>query len=140
MLWAVMAGGWWFFGYRSGHGGTGDANATVVRTPAGAVGDALGRLKGRWERVDGGYVIEIRSVAADGALEAAYFNPAPIHVSRANATSTDGVVRVFVELRDVNYPGSTYTLAYDPARDVLEGTYFQALERQQFDVAFVRRP
>ena len=47
-------------------------------------------------------------------------------------------MKVFVELRDVNYPGSTYTLAYDPAADQLRGVYFQALERQSFDVSFVR--
>ena len=48
-------------------------------------------------------------------------------------------MKLFVELRDVNYPGSTYSLRYDPARDVLEGAYFQAMEQQTFDVSFVRR-
>ena len=97
------------------------------------------KLTGRWQRSDGGYVIEIRSVAADGALDAGYFNPAPIHVSQARLTSPGGKPQVFVELRDVNYPGSTYTLTYDGANDQLAGVYFQAVEQQQFDVVFVRQ-
>jgi len=36
------------------------------------------------------------------------------------------------------YPGSTYTLTYDPRRDQLEGVYFQAAMQQRFDVVFVR--
>lgn len=39
----------------------------------------------------------------------------------------------------MNYPGSTYKLIYDPARDALAGLYFQALQQQTFDVEFVRR-
>jgi hypothetical protein len=45
---------------------------------------------------------------------------------------------VFVELRDVNYPGSTYTLRYEPARDRLVGLYDQAAQRQHYDLIFVR--
>ena len=47
---------------------------------------------------------------------------------------------MFIELRDVNYPGSTYTLTYDPATDQLSGNYFQAVRRENFDVVFVRQP
>ena len=36
------------------------------------------------------------------------------------------------------YPGSTYTLTYDPRRDQLEGVYFQAAMQQRFDMVFVR--
>ena len=73
-----------------------------------------------------------------GKLEAAYFNPRPIHVAKAEASQEAGTVRVFIELRDVNYPGSTYTLTYDAERDELEGRYFQAVARETFDVHFVR--
>jgi hypothetical protein len=45
---------------------------------------------------------------------------------------------VFVELRDVNYPGSTYTLQYDAASDRLMGTYFQAVAKQTFRIEFAR--
>lgn len=44
------------------------------------------KLKGNWLRQDGGYVIEIRSMSSDGKLDAAYFNPNPIHAYRAEAT------------------------------------------------------
>ena len=66
-------------------------------------------------------------------------NPGPINIARAEWQRKDGGLQVFIELRDVNYPGSTYSLGYDAGRDVLEGTYFQAMERQTYDVSFVRR-
>lgn len=96
------------------------------------------RLKGRWLRTEGGYVIEIRSVEPSGHVDAAYFNPRPIHVAKAEATHDGEALRLFIELRDVNYPGSQYSLRYDAGRDVLEGTYFQAIQRETFAVSFVR--
>ncbi len=96
------------------------------------------RLEGKWVRPDGGYVLELRNVRKDGSLTAAYFNPRPIKVFRAEAAKKGGTLTVFVELRDVNYPGSTYTLQFDPATDQLKGKYFQAVERQTFDILFVR--
>jgi len=98
------------------------------------------KLTGRWLRPDGGYNLEIRSAAPDGKLEAAYFNPRPIHVAKAEASRDGGSLKVFIELRDVNYPGSTYTLIYDPANDQLKGDYFQAALKQTFDVFFTRVP
>ena len=95
-------------------------------------------LQGKWLRVDGSYVIEIRSVADDGKMDATYSNPKPINVSKARATRTDDTIKVSVELQDVNYPGSTYTLTYDPGEDVLEGIYYQAVQKQQFQVRFIR--
>jgi hypothetical protein len=98
----------------------------------------FGKLPGKWLRPDGGYVLEIRSVAPDGKLDASYANPRPINVSRAEATQDGGATKVFVELRDVNYPGSTYTLVYQPENDQLAGIYYQAALQQQFDVFFER--
>lgn len=95
-------------------------------------------LVGRWQRTDGGYVIEIRQVASDGSMTAGYFNPRPINVSRASASLFKGYVKVEVELRDTGYPGSTYTLLYDMDRDALVGLYYQAVQQQNFDVVFVR--
>ncbi|MEE8573284.1 MAG: hypothetical protein V3T20_08455 [Gemmatimonadota bacterium] len=114
---------------------------TLARAPAipdVVVVDAQ-RLTGRWVRADAPYVIEIASAADDGSLEAAYYNPRVINVSHAESRVIDGTLEVFVELRDVNYPGSTYTLRYDAADDVLQGVYFQAVLRQSFDVVFVRQ-
>ena len=71
-------------------------------------------------------------------MAAGYFNPKSIHVAQAEASREGGVMKVFIELRDVNYPGSTYTLTYDPASDQLTGVYYQAVEKQRFSVAFVR--
>lgn len=138
----VVTGAWWHF--TKAPGPTESAVATTV--PNTSATDSSARatstpevLVGRWQRADGGYVLEIRSVGRDGTLDTGYFNPAPIHVSQARVTSTAGVIKAFVELRDVNYPGSTYTLTYDAANDLLVGEYYQAVERQRFDVAFTRR-
>jgi hypothetical protein len=95
-------------------------------------------LKGRWLRPDGGYVLEIRSVDANGKIDAVYLNPKPINIAKAEATRDGSTVKVFVELRAPNYPGSTYTLTYDPQQDQLRGIYFQAVQQQRFDVYFVR--
>lgn len=96
------------------------------------------RLMGRWLRPDGGYVLELRETPSGQGVEALYFNPRPIHVGRAELREEGGAISVFVELRDVNYPGSTYTLVYDPKADRLRGNYFQALLREDYDVEFVR--
>lgn len=96
------------------------------------------KLKGKWERPDGGYILEIRDVGADGKLDASYANPSPIKVSRALAYSEGGQTKVFVELTDVNYPGCTYKLAWDAKNDQLFGLYYQAAMQQTYDVAFAR--
>ena len=104
-------------------------------------GDALvsyEKLQGRWQRGDGGYIIDIRKVEADGTLTVAYLNPRPINVAKAEASMAGDVLKVFVELRDVNYPGSIYQLTYDPAADRLRGTYFQAALLETYDVEFTR--
>jgi hypothetical protein len=96
------------------------------------------RLQGRWQRPDGGYVLEIREIDGSGKMVAAYFNPRPINVSRAEASQEGTTTKVFVELQDRNYPGSTYTLTYDSGSNQLVGTYFQAALQQSFGVVFVR--
>ena len=98
------------------------------------------RLVGRWIRPDGGYVLEIRRAQVDGRLDAAYLNPRSIKVSRAEWRREEGRLLVFVELRDVNYPGSTYNLRFVPDRDRLVGAYYQAVQKQTFDVEFAKQP
>jgi hypothetical protein len=95
-------------------------------------------LKGRWVRTDGGYVIEVRNVDAGGRLQAAYYNPNPVNVSRAEAARSGAAVTVFIELRAPGYPGSTYTLIHDPKSDLLKGVYHHAGLQQNFEVIFVR--
>jgi hypothetical protein len=104
----------------------------------GATIPGFGTLTGRWLRLDGTYVLEIRSVAASGSVDATYLNPEPVNVARAEATREGSALKVFVELQAPGYPGSTYTLTYDPRNDQLTGVYYQAVLQQRFDVRFVR--
>jgi hypothetical protein len=140
---AVLVGGvyWWSRGRHADAPAAVVSPAVTATSPPAAPAAAapLQELAGHWVRIDGGYVLEIRGVEAGGKVDAAYFNPRPIHVAKAEASQDGAAVKLFVELRDVNYPGSTYSLSYDPARDVLEGAYFQAMKQQTFDVSFVRR-
>lgn len=110
----------------------------VAAVSSAAAENDLERLSGRWLRTDGGYVLELRDFKEDGSLKAQYFNPRSIHVSRAAFHRQDGDIILFIELRDVNYPGSTYKLRYDRARDRLKGTYFQAVLGETYDIEFVR--
>jgi len=96
------------------------------------------RLAGRWVRPDGGYILELQEIKKDGSLRAAYFNPRPIKVFSAKWSRTERKIDLFVELRDVNYPGSTYNLRYESKTDRLKGIYFQAVERQTFEIQFIR--
>jgi hypothetical protein len=114
------------------------ANASNPTAVAAASNPLFEKLKGKWLRPDGGYVLEILSVESSGKIEAEYSNPRPIHVSKAEASQDGGATKVFVELRDVNYPGCTYTLTYDPGSDQLAGIYYQAAIQQQFEVSFER--
>lgn len=93
---------------------------------------------GKWLRPDGGYLLELSDIQPGGRLKAAYFNPRPIKVSKAAWRRVNAQIQVFIELRDVNYPGSTYTLTYSAECDRLEGIYYQAALKQTFDVVFVR--
>ena len=104
----------------------------------GSAGRGFAPLTGRWFRLDGGYVLEIRGVDAVGKMDASYLNPRPIHVAKAQATREGSTLKAFVELQAYGYPGSTYTLTYDPAGDQLCGVYYQAVLQQRFDVCFVR--
>lgn len=96
-------------------------------------------LKGHWVRPDGGYVILIKGVGADGALDAMYFNPNPLPFALARAAHDGARLRVSLELRAGGYAGSTYELAYDAGTDRLQGVYYQAVAKQRFEVAFVRK-
>jgi len=103
-----------------------------------SVSPELAKLVGKWQRPDGGYIVEIKSLDEGGKLDVAYFNPNPIHVSRAVAWRDKGTSKLVVELHDINYPGSTYTLEYNPQSDQLFGQYFQAALRETFEVVFSR--
>lgn len=112
--------------------------ATSLPAPMAATAPGMQQLKGKWLRLDGGYILEVRDVDASGKMEAVYLNPRPIHVARAEATRNGTALQMLVELQAPGYPGSTYTLHYEPQRDQLEGSYFQATLQQRFEVVFVR--
>jgi len=95
-------------------------------------------LIGDWVRTDANYLIKINKVNGDGTLEAQYFNPKPINVGKANWEESYGNLTITVELRDVNYPGSTYALSYLPDRDILAGDYHQAVQGLNYYVEFIR--
>jgi hypothetical protein len=98
----------------------------------------LAILIGRWVRTDARYTIIIKSVDPSGKMDATYSNPNPINVSKAEVSVEGGTLKMFIELRDIGYPGSTYTLTYVPVADRLTGVYYQAVIQQKFDIVFQR--
>lgn len=139
----VAAGGFWWTKGRHADAPTAAVPAaeTQATNPLASVttpNPGFEKLKGRWLRPDGGYIVEIRSVEPSGKMDLSYFNPRPIHVARAEALQEGETVKVFIELRDVDYPGCTYNLAYEAGSDQLVGIYYQAAIQQQFEVVFER--
>ena len=100
---------------------------------------AFERIKGKWMRSDGGYVLEFKQLKANNELDVAYFNPNPIHVGKARMYEERGFTKVFVELQDVNYPGSRYTLILNADKNQLVGNYFQATQQVDYEVAFEKQ-
>jgi hypothetical protein len=99
---------------------------------------AAKQLEGRWVRQDGGYILDLQDISPDGNMKAFYFNPRNINVHQASWKFEDERLILYVELRDVNYPGSNYTLMYRASQDLLWGSYFQAVQKQTMDIYFVR--
>lgn len=116
--------------------------AVAASAPAapGAVPEAVRKVFGRWLRADGGYVLELRGGDLSGVLQAGYFNPKSINVSRAVWMQGGAGLQVAVELNDLGYPGATYLLTYDAQNDRLAGQYTQPQMQQTFDVEFMRQP
>ncbi len=112
----------------------------AATTPAPVAAANVAKVKGRWLRPDGGYILAITAIEADGRAEAGYFNPNPIKVAWATVGAEGAELKVKVELRDQNYPGCLYKLTYVADKDRLVGTYFQAQMQQTYDVEFVREP
>jgi len=101
---------------------------------------AMLALQGNWIRTDAPhYMIKLRH-GQDGTLQAAYFNPNPIHVGKTETAEQGGLVQILIELQDANYPGSTYVLTYDRLQDLLQGIYYHPASKQSYDVTFVRQP
>ncbi len=99
----------------------------------------FGVLVGSWVRTDGGYVIRVGDIKANGQVAAEYFNPRSIHVAEAIASMQKKLVKLFVRLQDTGYPGSTYKLYYYAEKDALVGFYYQATMNKTFEVIFLRK-
>ncbi len=97
------------------------------------------QLIGDYLRSDGIYTLKIFSISEDGKIDAAYFNPNPIHVGSAKWIYKNNSFYISIELRDVNYPGSTYTLQYFPEKKELAGNYYQATQQTNYNVVFIRQ-
>jgi hypothetical protein len=95
-------------------------------------------LIGDWTRTDSPYQLKITELLDDGTMKVGYFNPKSINVGKSSWKNSNGVLEIYVELRDVNYPGSSYTLYYFPEKDLLAGKYFQAVEGLSYDIGFMR--
>lgn len=115
------------------------ANAPAAKSAEKPVPDAVKKLLGRWLRTDGGYVLELKGADVSGVVQAAYYNPKPINVSRAIWMQGAQGLQVMVELNDVGYPGATYVLSHDAQTDRLVGQYNQPAMQQSFDIEFLRQ-
>lgn len=98
-----------------------------------------GIITGEWQRTDGGYLIRISNVQADGQAKVEYFNPRPIHVARASISTQEELIKLFITFQDKGYEGSTYTLFYYAEKDALVGFYYQAVMDKTFEVIFTRK-
>ncbi len=114
------------------------AAPAATKAPA-AVPEAVRKLLGKWVRADGGYVLELKGADLSGVMQAGYFNPKSINVSRAVWMQGGAGLQVAVELNDVGYPGATYLLTYDAQADKFTGQYTQPQMQQTFDIEFVRQ-
>lgn len=139
IIWLALAGfaaavGWWLWPVPPPPSALSGAAPAAASTAAADYAPLIGK----WQRSDGDYLIEILSAAPDGKLEAKYYNPGPISVGKAMGVIDGGQLTALVELRDVNYPGSTYRLRH--AGNKMSGDYFQATQGETFQVEFIRVP
>lgn len=134
---ALAALPWGALGLALAQGPTPAGKAVATAVAPGAV--ELDKLTGAWVRPDGGYVILIKGAAANGELQASYFNPNPLPFATAMARRDGEALRVTFELRAGGYNGSIYELRYDAATDRLTGTFYQAVAKQTYGVQFSRK-
>ncbi|MES2694515.1 MAG: hypothetical protein V4773_13650 [Verrucomicrobiota bacterium] len=155
VLGAALASSFILFGCKKAEpaaGGSAASSAAAPATPTAAtkaepakaasnatVPEGVKKLLGRWVRTDGGYALELRNPDISGKLEAGYYNPKSINVSRSIWMQGGPGLQVAVELNDTGYPGATYVLNYDAQGDRLVGQYTQPQMQQTFEVEFLRQ-
>ncbi len=95
-----------------GAGAQGPAPASTAPPAAPATAKPnLDVVKGTWVRPDGGYVIDVKGVGADGRLEATYFNPNQLPFAKAQASNDGGVLRVALVIQAGGDAGRPTTFA-----------------------------
>lgn len=96
-------------------------------------------LAGEWQRTDGSYLVKVSDVQPDGKAVVEYFNPKPIHVEQSATSTQKDLIKLFIQLQDTGYEGSTYTLYYYSEKDALAGFYYQATMDRTYKVIFMRK-
>ena len=96
-------------------------------------------LAGEWQRTDGSYLVKVSDVQTDGKAVVEYFNPKPIHVEQSAISTQKDLLKLFIQLQDTGYEGSTYTLYYYAEKDALAGFYYQATMDRTYKVIFMRK-
>ena len=107
--------------------------------PSPATKPDYGIISGEWQRTDGGYLLRISDVQANGQAKVEYFNPRPIHIAQAVISTQKELVKLSIKFQDKGYEGSTYTLFYYAEKDALVGFYYQAVMDKTFEVIFTRK-
>ena len=64
----------------------------------------------------------------DGNLKAGYFIQKSVNAAKAMQDNRDGLLEIYITLRDENYPGSHYKLFYSQENDAMAADYFLAAE------------
>ncbi|WP_281322931.1 hypothetical protein [Flavobacterium aestivum] len=95
-------------------------------------------IKGLWGRTEGVGEINISEVRDNGLLKATFCNPKSINIEKAVWTNSSDVLRIYILLREDNYPGSSFSLNYIAEKDLLLGVYFDALTNISYTVSFKR--
>ena len=111
----------------------------AAKTAAPAAQQDYTVLGGEWLRTDGNYLVKVSEVQTDGKAVVKYFNPKPIHVEKSAISTQKGLVKLFIQLQDTGYEGSTYTLYYYVEKDALAGFYYQATMDRTYKVIFMRK-
>jgi hypothetical protein len=95
-------------------------------------------LKGVWGRTDATGVVNISEVLDNGLLKTTFYSPKMINIEKAVWTNSSDVLRIYILLREDNYPGSSFSLNYMAEKDLLLGVYFDALTNESLTISFER--
>ena len=105
---------------------------------ASTLDQALQPIVGKWIRPDSGATVEIVRISPGGQLEANYYNPSLVKLTKAEASLSGEQINIFIEVLYVEHPFPNYHLAYDPQSDQLKGDYYEATDGKHYQVLFDR--